>query len=291
MQKHLTQESKSINDTFTLPTLDAEHPITTFDKDVLLATIIRNFSSLPVLYDDPDWYYDECQNWWDQYKYNFAHMWQTNELVYNPIYNYDRHEEEIITPGVTESETHGGADTETHSGSDTNAKTGSETNAKTGHDDLERQGKTISDTNTVQNAKDVVETKVSAFNESTYQPSTKVENSKEYPLDGNNQKVPDNVHNEVSHQNDKDVKTYGSTDTLTHNTTDTYTHGEVITNQYSNTTTHYKSGYDHRELDIHGNIGVTTSQQMMEQEYNIRKFNLYTYIANCFADNLCLGIW
>lgn len=289
MQKHLAAESKSINDTFTLPTIDAEHPITTFDKDVLLATTIRYFSTLPVLYDDPDWFYDECAMWWDQYKYDFAHMWVTNELQYNPIYNYDRHEDETNTPGVTETETHSGSDTETHSGSDTNAKTGTEANAKTGHDDLERQGKLISDTDTLERSKETVENKVSAFNENNYQPSSQSTSQKDYTING--ETVPDNVHNEISHQNDKDINTYNSTDTLTHNTTDTLTHGEVITDAHGHIITHSKSGYDHRKLDIHGNIGVMSTQNMMEQEYNIRKFNLYTYIANCFADNMCLGIW
>lgn len=291
MQKHLTTENKSINDSFTLPVIDANNLITTFDKDVLLATTIRYFSTLPVLYDDPDWFYDECALWWDQYKYDFAHMWMTNELEYNPIHNYDRHEAETTTPGVTETETHSGSDTETHSGSDVNAKTGNETNAKTGHDDLERQGKMISDTDTLTKSTDTVENKVSAFNESNYQPSSQTTTHKTYPQDGNNNDIPDNVHQEVSHQNDKDVQTYGSTDTLTHNTTDTLTHGEVITDAHGHVITHSKSGYDHRELDIHGNIGVISTQQMMEQEYNIRKFNLYTYMANKFADNMCLGIW
>lgn len=286
MQKHLTQESKSINDSFTLPVIDADNPITTFDKDVLLATIIRNFSSLPVLYDDPDWYYDECALWWDQYKYNFAHMWLTNELTYNPIHNYDRHEEETTTPGVTETVTNSGTDTETHSGTDSTATTGTETNAKTGHDDLERQGKMISDTDTMQNSTENVENQVSAFNESNYQPSSKSSSSKTY-----NNGLPDNVHQEVSHQNDKDVQTYDSTDTLTHNTTNALTHGEVVTDQHGHVITNTKTGYDHRELDIHGNIGVMSTQQMMEQEYNIRKFNLYAYMANKFADNMCLGIW
>lgn len=291
MQKQLATENKSINDTFTLPTTDAQNPITTFDKDVLLATIRRYFSTLPVLYDDPDWFYDECAFWWDQYKYDFAHMWMTNEMKYNPINNYDRHEEETTTPGVTETETHSGSDTETHSGTDTNAKTGTDTSAKTGHDDLERQGKMISDTDTITKSTDNVENTVSAFNISTYQPSSKITSNKTYPQDGNGNNIPDTVHNEISHQNDKDVNTYNSTDTLTHNTTDTLTHGEVVTDAHGHIITHSKSGYDHRELDIHGNIGVMSTQQMMEQEYNIRKFNLYTYMANCFADNLCLGIW
>ena len=286
MQKHLATENKSINDSFTLPTLDAESPINTFDKNVLLATIIRNFSSLPVLYEDPDWFYDECDMWWNQYKYDFAHMWQTNELKYNPIHNYDRTEIEKSTPGVTDIVTNSGTDSEKHSGVDSNSKTGTETVSKSGHDDLERQGKTITKEDTVQNSVETVENKTSAYNESTYQPSSKAESSKTY-VNG----LPDNTTTELSHDNDKDVSTYNSTNTFTHDTTDSVTHGENVDTVHGHVITTTKVGVDQRELSIHGNIGVTSTQQMMEQEYNIRKFNLYTYIANCFADNMCLGIW
>lgn len=291
MQKHLVTESKSINDSFTLPTLDANNPITTFDKDVLLATTIRYFSTLPVLYDDPDWFYDECAMWWDQYKYDFAHMWQTNEMEYNPIHNYDRHEFETTTPGVEETVENSGNDVTTKTGSDTLAKTGTDTNARSGHDDLERQGKMISDTDTLTKSTDNVENKVSAFNESTYQPSTQTTSHKTYPQDENLADIPDNVHQEVSHQNDKDVQTYNSSDTTTHNTTDTMTHNTTDTLAHGHTVVTSREGYDTRELDITGNIGVMSTQQMMEQEYKVRKFNLYTYMANCFADNMCLGIW
>ena len=291
MQKHLVTESKSINDSFTLPTLDANNPITTFDKDVLLATTIRYFSTLPVLYDDPDWFYDECAMWWDQYKYDFAHMWQTNEMEYNPIHNYDRHEFETTTPGVEETVENSGNDVTTKTGSDTLAKTGTDTNARSGHDDLERQGKMISDTDTLTKSTDNVENKVSAYNESTYQPSTQTTSHKTYPQDENLAYIPDNVHQEVSHQNDKDVQTYNSSDTTTHNTTDTMTHNTTDTLAHGHTVVTSREGYDTRELDITGNIGVMSTQQMMEQEYKVRKFNLYTYMANCFADNMCLGIW
>ena len=291
MQRHLVTEKKSINDSFTLPVLDAENPITQFDKDTLLSTIIRRYSTLPVLYDDPDWFYDECECWWDENKFAFAKMWQAIEQEYDPLRNYDRTEHSDDTP-YGDVTIHTGNDTEGHSGTDSNTKTGTETAAKTGHDDLERQGKTVSDTDTVQNSKEVVETKVSAFNESNYQNSTKVENSKEYPLDGNNQKVPDNVHNEVSHQNDKDVQTYGSTDTITHNTVDATVHGETITNTYNSTVTTNHIGKAEHNLRSYGNIGITTSQHMLEKELLLRKtYNLYKIMANTFADDLCLGIW
>lgn len=41
---------------------------------------------------------------------------------------------------------------------------------------------------------------------------------------------------------------------------------------------------------LHGNIGVTTNQQMIRDELDLRKFNIYTYIAEDFFDNLMIGV-
>ena len=43
---------------------------------------------------------------------------------------------------------------------------------------------------------------------------------------------------------------------------------------------------------VHGNIGVTTSQQMIESELSLRlKNNLYSKAARIFADELLIGIY
>ena len=41
----------------------------------------------------------------------------------------------------------------------------------------------------------------------------------------------------------------------------------------------------------HGNIGVTTSQQMLEAELNISKWNIYENIAKLFANEFCVMIY
>ena len=68
-------------------------------------------------------------------------------------------------------------------------------------------------------------------------------------------------------------------------------HGHVITDQYQNRsdTTEYGK-MNTRESDIHGNIGVMTNQQMIEQELELlRHFDIYGYIAELFeADNMLL---
>lgn len=42
---------------------------------------------------------------------------------------------------------------------------------------------------------------------------------------------------------------------------------------------------------MYGNIGVTTSAQMLEGEIEVRKNNIYDLIADCFATELCLMVY
>lgn len=42
---------------------------------------------------------------------------------------------------------------------------------------------------------------------------------------------------------------------------------------------------------MYGNIGVTTSQQMLEAEYNIAKWNIYENIKDLFMQEFCIMIY
>lgn len=41
----------------------------------------------------------------------------------------------------------------------------------------------------------------------------------------------------------------------------------------------------------HGNIGVTTSQQMLEAELDLQEWNLYEHIADIFVRELCIPVY
>lgn len=42
---------------------------------------------------------------------------------------------------------------------------------------------------------------------------------------------------------------------------------------------------------LHGNIGVTTSQQMLQSEIDIRRYNWYNEVGKEFANTFTLGVW
>lgn len=85
-------------------------------------------------------------------------------------------------------------------------------------------------------------------------------------------------------------------DTETHNSNNTQTYNSTVTNSGSGsdkTQTDY--GKQHTETEntrIHGNIGVTTSQQMIESEISLRaKYDIYKIISREFEREFLVQIY
>lgn len=71
-------------------------------------------------------------------------------------------------------------------------------------------------------------------------------------------------------------------------------------NSNSTTTAQSKSDVNEEESgannsehsgNSHGNIGVTTTQKMIEEERRVVKFNIYDYIINSFKNRFCLLVY
>ena len=72
---------------------------------------------------------------------------------------------------------------------------------------------------------------------------------------------------------------------------DDFTHGESIDTTHGHTITNTVTGYDTFHSRIHGNIGVTTNAQMVTQELELRKFDIYTDIARRFEKEFLIQIY
>lgn len=76
--------------------------------------------------------------------------------------------------------------------------------------------------------------------------------------------------------------THGETNTFTHGKTETLTHGEKVD----------FSGEVTKESHISGNIGVTTSQQMLQQEIDISPaLNIYRIMVQSFKERFCILVY
>lgn len=101
--------------------------------------------------------------------------------------------------------------------------------------------------------------------------------------------------NATTYQADnKETVQHGEGETTTHakGTSDDLTHGEVITQGGSDTHTQDKDSRTDFEVFRHGNIGVTTNQDMINQELDLlERFNPYRFIADLYEKELMLGIY
>ena len=89
------------------------------------------------------------------------------------------------------------------------------------------------------------------------------------------------------------ISTFDS-DTLKPNSENSVNYGiNKITNiDSSHSDTSTTNEYtDKIESSIHGNIGVTTTQQMLTSERQIALFSFYTIIFNDITDLITLGVW
>lgn len=78
------------------------------------------------------------------------------------------------------------------------------------------------------------------------------------------------------------------------NSQNTVTRDENVnssTSTYGKTNTEQFTKSDTETIRSRGNIGVTTSQQMIEQERNVAKFNLYDTITEEFKLRFCILVY
>lgn len=56
------------------------------------------------------------------------------------------------------------------------------------------------------------------------------------------------------------------------------------------TSSDYNGSYDHTN-HMYGNIGVTTTQQMLEADYKIAEWNIYEHITDVFMQEFCIMLY
>ena len=362
-----------------------------YDREALFAEIMTMCGQLYPYHQQPFILKSNIRLWFARNYLNFDRIMEALIAEYNPIENYNRHENWTRTPNLDDTETRTGTDTQAHSGSDTDTHTGNNTLALSGTDTVAQSGKdtvkdsgtdtvalsgidtvalsgtdtvALSGTDTVAlSAKDTVqdsgtdtetrtytnyhetitntgskttEEQVSAFDSSTYEPSKK---TIETPAALNEDKEISGSYEDATAHGKKEETTYGKSEgttygksegttygksesttygksegttygkqeetaygksegttygrqeTDTHNTTDTTTYNSQQATTYGTTFKHAHTGNEQYTSHVHGNIGVTTSQQMIQSEIELRQFDIYTDIARRFEYEFMVQVY
>ena len=262
-------------------------------------------------------------------RYKFDNLYRTTIQDYNPIDNYDRTEEtDVVLAGnntnttISEStNVKSGSETDNTTGSIANTKTGSETdnttgsitNTKSGNTELAKTGSMTeesmdSGTEThTQNINTESTTQSRAFNSGlidTAKSKTATPTSNTDILSFDNRKnlksTGYNGYKETETYNDiTDVSTYDNLNhETTHNITDTSTYNmkrETTFNNVTDTNNQTSSAEGtvsnttKTTSKIHGNIGVTTTAQMLEGERELSEFDFIDVVYRTVIGELSCG--
>lgn len=196
---------------------------------------------------------------------NWSRLYSALQEEYKALQNYNGDETRTVTTTDT------GTDTFSHTGNETNTLNDSSSNTRTGSESLESSGSdSLSKTGTVgSQGSNLSDNNVFGFNSSSSVPSDNSNSSNEstdtYNLSDKTSygKKDTKVYNNVSDSGNRE-----STNTVSNESSDTETK-----NLQTNTSETF-----HRE----GNLGVTTSQQMLESEFELRMH--YRFFDVVFAD-------
>ena len=222
IQKALDIDEKSINDKWLLPDLESD----SYDKDVLLSAIITKGATFEPIYTNPDYFYNMCELWWKKWYRTFLKWFQVFDKEYEPLWDRNGFEE-------IHDDTYEVLDNDT-----------TYENHRAIHEVLDDD--TTSDSTT--------ENKVSAYDETTYQP------------------------------HDQTIIDASGTDDRTTDTSDN-SNGSGTNDSVND------RDYD-RSYHSWGNWGISmTSQKLLESEVKVQAFNIYNHIADIFCNELCVRVY
>lgn len=239
------------------------------DRETLVNNLLMETAELNVLYTDPVFFKWAVTQWAKKEKTVWQALYETLFFRYNPIWNKDgtiKHTgSNSATPGVVETETktynlQDAADhTSVNSGNITTTGERDVSVSDVRHDEVD----------------ETVETRVAAFDSNSYQ------NRDEVTTDRTDHTTDTETTDEDTLETVTDARSTRNSGTDTRTGTETTQHSRTGANLETMTSEDVETG----------NIGVTSSQELIEREREIAKFNIYDYIIESFKSRFCLLIY
>lgn len=252
-------------------------------KDTLVQNLLAELAELEVIYPNPVVMKNLIGVWSAKQLDIWNRLYATTQYEYNPIENYDRQESgtdsgtdsttHTGTDGRTEAITDGGTDTraETIQDSGTEGVSTSSSVSKTGQD-------SITGTDTKGHWKAGFDSTASGTDDGLVKETRDQDDGTTTTVYGNTESGSGSSTTTFGKtQGIQESSTYGKTQ----NITESKTFGSSINQTKSGTHT----------LRAHGNIGVTTTQEMIKQQREIETFNLYDIIIDDFRMRFCILVY
>ena len=245
-----------------------------YDKQTFVDALLLEHGEKCVLYTDPDFMKYSIGIWSRKWNLELTRIYEALTAEYNPLYNYDRFEE--ISDGETRSYSRheNGTRNATDKPDYTTSSSGSASNTNTSN-----ESSSNSNTQTTDAERDrVTEHKISADNSSDYSPEWRETTNDGKTKQTNNGSTSNNRTDSGSAQTSDSTRVNGTTQNVAE------TDARTIGDNESRDNTH--------TAHIYGNIGVTTSTQMINEILKQRlDKNLYDVATRLFANELLIPIY
>lgn len=216
-----------------------------------------------------------CTNLYEHKQYEYERLYETTKLIYNPIENYSMKEEGTDTKNGTSSATNNLTET-SNKGSMTTTESATIGESSATSNMGEVTTTTTDSANTTNN--NATNKFINGFNSTESVPSENSTTSDTNASSGESSSVtnPHTIENKNSARTDsKNIEEGKREDSKTTTGSDNRSDSETTTHTFSRS----------------GNIGVTTSQQMLESEREVAMFDFVKIVAHDVIKTICIALY
>ena len=259
------------------------------DRDTLINCLVMDTAEMEIIYPRPDFLKTALTTWSYKQLPVWTKLYESTMFEYNPIWNKDG------TIVETETRNLAGTDYTTNNTDrvdnlqDKNTKNFQDKNTRN-FQDLETRNLSDQETRNLndQETRNLTDTNthsVYGFNSSTEAPESKD------VTNGTGTDTFSHTGTDTTSRTGTDNISHTGTDTVDHTGTDTFDHTgrqDIDTVSDKKTT---DTGTIKHERTEQGNIGLTSTQQLIKEEREVDQFNIYDYIINDFRQRFCLALY
>lgn len=299
------------------------------DKQITVDEILTRSGEFEVLYSDPNFMKLMIEHWGKKHYRTFEKWIEALNIDFEPLYNYDRYEEytdDKIAQGQSKSNLNSidnSESTSAESGSSKNNSVGSESSSDTSSTDTINNAVTTGDSHSTDDST-TTDTGHSMSQTSTDSSSSETDNRNVAAYDSatmtpREEEIKGNTSgqsgNGIASNENESVKTgtaSENTNNVTQSSTDTQTATDHTNNMINQTESQNNASGNTRSgsassseqhntnsnteqikhtAHLYGNIGVTTSSELLASYLDVERFNIYEQIADIFVDEFCIMVY
>ena len=285
LENYLHDYDKSLFDDLTFPA--------GINKEDTVNNILLEAGEFEPLYGEPYFLRSAISLWGRKHYRTFQKWIDALNIEYAPLENYDRDEswwdhseKDSDNTRTLDHQDKRTLDTQDKRTLDTESKLTLDTENKRTLDTQDKETRDTSDEN-VFDKTTTTENEVSAFDSSSYQAADKttVDEDGTVTVNGTGTDTFDHTGTDTLNNSGTETTDNTGTDTLDHTGTDTIDYSGTIKDEGGEEVSSSHGGR------IHGNIGVTTSQQMLQAELDISRWNIVQQITDLFVTEFCIMVY